>query len=205
MSTKTDTPVQSGPITLLGWILSYPHLTEAHIPPGGTTPRFGAELRLPKDHPNFDVEFAKVNGPVQAIKKDKETDKKVKIFPSGIAALKDGDDPAWEKRKEEHAGHWVMSANRAEKQGPPDAYGKKASAGVLSIAETNKLFYPGCIVNAKVGIYYTKNGGDHKIPASLELIQFAGDGERLAGGGGKADPSDLPDIDEEPADLPAGM
>lgn len=188
------------PLLLKNVILSYPKLTKAEKANGDDAgkPRFGAELRIPKsDTEAYNAIMERING----IKKEKEKGK-VKIFDSSLC-IKDGD--TWEKRKPEHAGFWILSSNRAEKQGPVPAYGKKASAGPLTIEETDKLFYPGCRVNVKVGFFFTDKGGA-KIPSSLELIQFAGDGERL-GGGSQASADDLPDIDddEDEDELPPGM
>lgn len=190
------------PLLIKGAILSYPKLTKAEKAKGDadSKPRFGAELRIPKSDT---AGHAAVMERIDAIKKDKEKSK-VRIFDSSLC-IKDGD--TWEKRKPEHAGFWILSSNRAEKQGPPPAYGKKASAGQLTIEETDKLFYPGCVVNVKVGFFFSDIGGA-KICSSLELVQFAGDGERLGGNGSQVSADDLPDIDDDEdddSDLPPGM
>lgn len=194
VSTNNDTNERKEPLLIKNAILSYPKLTKAEKARGDadSKPRFGAELRIPKS----DTEGHKaIMERINEIKKEKEKGK-VKIYDSNLC-IKDGD--TWEKRKPEHAGFWILSSNRAEKQGPPPAYGKKASAGALTVEETDKLFYPGCRVNVKVGFFFSDIGGA-KICSSLELIQFAGDGERLGGSGGHASADDLPDIEDEEDD-----
>jgi hypothetical protein len=191
-NTTTEKPV--GQITLLGWILSYPHLKDSHLPPGGTNKRFGAEFRLPKDHPNYEAELKKVQAEITRIKKDKEKGK-VKIFSADIC-LKDGD--TWEKAKDDQKGHMILSANRPDSQGRPKLVTrKKVDVPEADIVAT---FYPGCVVNAIVGIYHTSKGGGHKIPASLETVQFSTDGARLGGGGGTASLDDLPDLEDDESD-----
>lgn len=202
MSNNTNTETRRAPITLRNVVLSYPKLTKPEKAQGDpdSKPRYGAELRIPKS--DTDSHKAVMEW-INALKSDVEKDKKTKIYESSLC-IKDGD--TWEKRKPEHAGFWILSTNRAEKQGPPELYGKKASAGELSLEVAEKMFYPGCLVNAKVAFFFSSIGGA-KICSSLELVQFAGDGERLGGGGGKVGADDLPDIDEdeEEAELPPGM
>lgn len=125
---------------------------------------------------------------IEAVKK---ANPKVKWFASNIM-LKDGDTD--EKTLPEYAGHWFFTASRNEDQKRPDCYGKKVSAGKLSAEEVNDLFYAGCLMNLKVGIYKPK--GWDKVCASLEVAQFAGDGERLSGGN-RASTEGLEDIEEE--------
>lgn len=196
MSTKTENKPKNGnQITLLGLRLSHPKLTEAKAVEEGGAKRYGCELWIEKT-PEGKKEYEKANALIQGIKSSKEKDdRKVKIHKSNIC-LQDGDDENWERRRPEHAGHWVLSANRAESQDRPRALGKKKSAGDLSIEETRKLFYPGCYVNVVVSPFYTAKGGGHKIANVLEVIQFVRDGERL-GAGGEANIDDLPDIDDD--------
>lgn len=196
MSTKTEKP--KGQFTIKGAILSFPHFTEAHAATEGGALRFGAELRIPKSNTE---DVKKVQAFIDEIKKEQDKHK-VRIF-SGDICLKDGD--TWEKAREEHKGHWILSANKAAKQGPPDLYGRKHSAGKIpnetdaQKAAIEKMFYPGCIVNAVVNLYFTKKGGGAKIPATLDVVQFWADGDRL-GGAGQASLDDLPDADDDDSD-----
>lgn len=193
--TKSDKP--KGQFTIKGVILSYPHLTEAHKATPTSDPRYGAELRIPKTNVE---DYQKLRDFIDELKKAKEKEK-IRVFDSDIC-LKDGD--TFEKRKPEHAGFWLLSANKSEKQGPPDLYGRKHSAGKLpneSKPEKDaieKMFYPGLIVNAVVGIYFSSKGGN-KICATLEVVQKWQDGERL-GQGGSASLDDLPDAEDDEDD-----
>jgi len=167
--------------------LGYPKLfTASGIKNDATSkPRYGCQLYLPKS----DVKTCKA---VQA-----EIDRLSKVNFKGTKPkakdlfIKDGDG---EDGDENTAGHWIISANRAESQGRPQVIDRQRKP--IDSSESSKV-YAGCYVNALIGVYVPK--GWSKICASIEVVQFVKGGEPF--GGGRVDVDavmpELPDEDLE--------
>jgi len=155
--------------------------------------RYGLVVLIPKTDTEGKAKLDKAEASVKA------ANPKVKFLKSNLL-LKDGDTD--EKAEPEYAGYWFFSANRNEDQGPPDCYGKKKSAGKLSKDEVKNLIYSGCRLNVVVGVYKPKQWD--KVCASIEIVQFAGDGERL-GDGSSASADELPDIEDDEDDADDGL
>jgi len=150
--------------------LGYPKLWKAEgiKNDASSKPRYGCQLYLPKS----DTATCKA---VQA-----EIDRLSKVNFKGTKPkskdlfIKDGDG---EDGDENTAGHWIISANRAESQGRPQVVDR--SRKPIDSAESQKV-YAGCYVNGLIGIYVPK--GWSKICASIEVVQFVKDGEPFGAG-----------------------
>lgn len=165
--------------------LGYPKLYKAEgiKNDASSKPRFGCQLYVAKS----DTVTCKA---LQA-----EIDRLAKLKFKGVKPktkdlfIKDGDG---EDGDENTAGHWIISANRAESQGRPQVIDRQRKP--IDSSESNKV-YAGCYVNALIGIYVPSNWT--KICASIEVVQFVKDGEPF--GGGRVDVDavmpELPDED----------
>lgn len=167
--------------------LGYPKLFKAEGIKGDASskPRYGCQLYLPKS----DTATCKA---VQA-----EIDRLVKLNFKGVKPktkdmfIKDGDG---EDGDENTAGHWIISANRAETQGRPQVIDR--SRKPIDSSEANRV-YAGCYVNALIGVYVPK--GWNKICASIEVVQFLKDGEPFGGGRVNVD-AVMPELPDEDMD-----
>lgn len=87
-------------------------------------------------------------------------------------ALRDGDD---DDETEECRGHWILSANRAEKQGPPGVVDRKLKPITQERNQREEVVYAGCWVKAYVGLFVPS--GFVRISCGLEALQFIKDDE----------------------------
>lgn len=195
MSTKDETTKKPGHINLNYVRCSYLKIV---TPSAVASERGNPDARKRYDYtvmlPKTDAEgYAKVKAEVDRIVAEKK--KAGVIIKKANQLLKDGDD---EEANADYRGYWYFTAARSEDQGPPDVYGRKKAEGLIKPGHKDWP-YSGCRIHAKVGIYFTENGGA-KICASAELLKMAGDdtplGDRI-----KASVDDLPDDEEMSDDL----
>lgn len=167
--------------------LSFPKLWEAKAVAGdpNAKPRYGCQILLPKTDT---ATHAKLTA---------EIDRLAKLHFKGVRPkskdlfIKDGDG---EEGDEITAGHWVISANRAESQGRPLVIDRNRTP----LMPSDNKPYAGCFCNFLIGIYKPKNWT--KITASLEVVQFDKDGTPLGGGGGHANANVMPDLGDDESD-----
>jgi hypothetical protein len=181
MSTKT---LPEGQIMLQNCRLSFPKLFRAEGIKNDPTskPRFGCQFLLPKSD---EATKAKI---------DAEIARLTKLHFKGVKpkakdlAIRDGDG---EDGDENTAGHWVISANRAESQGRPQVVGRDRKPIDSSEAST---VYGGCYVNGLVAAFVPKNWP--KICFSLEIVQKTKDGPSF--GAPRAEAEDvMPELADE--------
>ena len=180
MSNKTA----NGQVLLPNVRLGYPTLWEAKAIKGdpNAKPRFGAQLYLSKDDKKTKV---KIDAEIKRLC-DEHFDGQVKS--KNISFLKDGDGDDGDANTE---GCWIISANRAASQGRPQVVDRNPN--VALIPEDGRP-YAGCHCNVLVAVYKPK--GWDKICASLEIVQFAADGEPF--GAGRVDAAAvMPGLDED--------
>ena len=96
------------------------------------------------------------------------------------------------KEYEGYEGMWYVSANRAEKDGPPAVVGRKGSADVVT--EADGIIYSGCHVNAVIEVW-CQSKKYTGIRATLNGVQFVKDGESF-GGTSRASADDFDALDE---------
>jgi len=159
------TTLQEGQILVPNARLSYPKLwtAEHYKNRTDTAKRFGCQILLPKSD---EATTAKINKRIHHLIKTELDGVKPK---SDNMCIKDGDG---ENGKPETAGCWVISANRAEKQGRPQIIDRKRQALVPDDGKP----YAGCWCNFLISIYVPK-GRDAQVCASLEVVQFTKDDE----------------------------
>lgn len=146
--------------------ISYPHLFEPFSGPDNGKPKYSAKFLIPKSNTALVKQIADA---IKALCAAEASDKKVP--PADKLCLRDGDLSG----KEEEAGHWTLSASD---DGRPVVVDQKRNPVVAE----DELFYPGCVVNAKVRLWYMSNKYGKRVPANLLGVQFVKDGPRLGSG-----------------------
>src|SRR3990167_4636160 len=153
--------------------LTFPQLFEAKQVNGQGEPKFSASFLLPKNHPQLPA----VNKAIMEAATAKWGPKALEVA-KGLKAtdrlpVHDGD------TKSTYDGYSGMYFINASNKIRPLSVG--ADRGQLSA--TDGKLYSGCYVNAVVEFWAQDNQFGKRVNASLLGIQFAKDGERLAGGG----------------------
>lgn len=151
-------------------------------------PYYSASFLLPKDHP--DLQKLR-DGIVKAAKAKWPTDWEAKLLEfkaKDKLPVHDGDVKAAKPYGAAYAGKLFLSARNNARTNPPipvfdnvtdPATGK---AREITAATDPKFPYSGSYVNVFVNLFgYSRDGGVG-IGASIAGVQFAKDGERLAGG-----------------------
>ena len=179
-------------ITLKGVRLSFPDLFTARAIEGGK-PRYSASFLIPKS------DKEQLNAVNKILKRITDEEFGGKSLPGDKLPIHDGDD----KEYDGYAGCYYVSAAKGADQGRVTVVDRNKSP---LTADDGKP-YPGCYVNAVVRFYplngkSTKkpNGFGKRICCSLEVVQFAKDGDAF--GAPKVDLDEaLPDMDDDNDDL----
>jgi len=116
---------------------------------------------------------------------------KGKVPKTSMLFIKDGDG---EDGDENTKGCWIISANRATKQGRPQVVDKD---GRTPIDSQDTKVYSGCRVNILIDVY--KPNGWDRICCGLEIVQWIGDDEPFGDGAVKA-ADVMPDLSDEDED-----
>ena len=181
-------------ITIKEARLSFPVLWTPEQFQGEGTPRYGCALLIAKDDPQVKAIKAAIHkaGEEKFGEKWKDTQWRKGLKNNGF---RDGD----EKEYDGYAGHYFISANRSEKQGPPKIVDRfKGDDGrFVQLAESDGRPYGGCYVNASVEFYGDSRYGK-AINCSLIALQYVRDGESFAGGSRFVE-DDFEDLGQDPA------
>ena len=174
--------LQEGQVLIPMARLGYPKLFKAESvkKDPASKARFGCQIYLPKS----DRTTAKA---VQA-EIDRLVKEKLKgVKPKGAdICVSDGDDGGDENTK----GHWIISANRAEKQGRPQVIDRNRTP----LTPDDNRPYAGCYCAFLISFFVPKDW--KKICASLEVVQFAKDGEPFGAGRVDVD-AVMPNLDDD--------
>ena len=176
--------LQQGQILIKNARLGYPKLWTPEAVKGdpNAKPRYGCAIYVPKTDTKFKAAF---DAEVDRIAKEKFKGVKPKAKD---LCIRDGDG---EDGDDNTAGYWIVSANRAEKQGPPQIVDRNPS---VNLRQHDPKMYAGCRCNFLVAIYVPQNWS--KVCASLEVVQFVDDDEPFGGGGVKA-AAVMPSLEED--------
>ena len=129
----------------------------------GKEGKYGATLLLDK---NDEDTYEAITEAIQ----EALTEAKVKI-PRDKWFLKDGDESEYDG----YGDHWSIKATNNSRPTLVDA---KAVQSTLEDA----LFYPGCYVNAQIGVWIQNNSYGKRVNANLYGVQFYKDGADFSGG-----------------------
>ena len=152
-------------VFIQGARLSYPHLTEARAIQPGDTPKFGAAILIPKNNPAVQELLAAAQQEI-AVKWPNGAPPTVKPLP-----LHDGaTHPSYSADPNMHQ-YMILSANSKDQPQFFDQDGNRIMDG--------SIFYPGCYVNALVGVYTYDMPTSKGAAAGLNGIGFLADGDRL--------------------------
>jgi hypothetical protein len=181
--------LQEGQVHIPEGRLSYPKLYEPKAAKGdpNSKPRYGCKILIPKSD---EATKAKI---------DKEIARLIKAHLKGVKPrssalpIVDGDG---EDGDEYSKGHWVLSANRAQSQGPPQVVDRQNKAIDSKNAST---VYAGCHCDFMVGFFFQSNWG--RICCGLEIVRKKRDGESFGAARQAAEEvmPELPDDEEEEA------
>jgi len=189
MSTKSALP--EGQLYIPPSVIGHPKLFSAEGIQNDPTskPRFGCQIYLKKTD---EATKAKIDADIARLTKLHLKGVKPK---SKDLFISDGDG---EDGDAHTVGCWIISANRAEKQGRPDIRKRENGANViLDSAEASEI-YGGAVCDFIISTFIPKNWGS-KICACLETVRKVKNGDRIGAARVDADEAmpDLPDEDED--------
>lgn len=155
--------------------LSFPDLWTAKQYNGEGPFNYGATFLLPKN----DKQVAAV---LKAMSDAAAEKWGAKAAPNLAAAranpqrcfMVDGETKAYDG----YAGHWALTAKRAQDKGPPLVLDLNRAP----ITSANGRVYAGCFVNCSIDVWAQDNSFGKGIRATLLGVQFAGDGAGFAAG-----------------------
>jgi hypothetical protein len=152
--------------------LTFPQLFEAKQVNGQGDPKFSGAFLIPRDHPQLKEIEAAINEAAKAKWGAKADAELKKLKAADRLPVHDGDAKS---DYEGYAGNFFVNASN--KIRPLVIDGNRAP-----LTASDGKPYSGCYVNAIVEFWAQDNQFGKRVNASLLGVQFARDGERLAGG-----------------------
>jgi hypothetical protein len=167
--------------------LSYPHLDKPFKKEGDKgVAKYGVVGLLPKD--THGAARKLINEEIDRVLKEN----KIKALAADKKFFRDGD----ESGKEEHEGHWTLSA-REERRPVLKEY----SDGELTVVEpedAKETFYGGCWGSLLIRIWFQNNNFGKRVNAGLSAVTKKGDDDSFGEGRiGDEDVDDAFDEDED--------
>jgi hypothetical protein len=153
--------------------LTFPQLFDAKQVNGQGDPKFSAAFLIPRDHPQIGAIKEAIKAAAEAKWGAKALEVLKALQASDKLALHDGDAKS---DYDGYAGNFFVNASNKIR---PLVIGPQREPLTASDGKP----YSGCYVNAIVEFWAQDNQFGKRVNASLLGVQFAKDGERLAGGG----------------------
>jgi len=151
--------------------LSYPHLDRPYKKEGDAgVAKYGVVALLPKDTHNAARKL--INEEIERVMQEN----KVRALASDKKFLRDGDD----SDKEEHNGHWTLSAR--EERRP---ILKEMTDGELTLVEpedAKETFYGGCWASLLIEPWFQNNKHGKRVNASLRAVTKKADDDSFGEG-----------------------
>ena len=157
--------------------LSFAHLFKPDDFNGSSKPKYKATFIIEDDAMTADIKTL-INHVASSC-----AELKGKKLGADKLCLRDGNEVSYGG----YEGNWYLTAAADRAPQVLDQHGAQ-------INDENKI-YSGCYVNGVVRIWPQANSYGTRVNATLEIVQFAHDGERF-GGGSRANASDWLDTDE---------
>jgi len=157
---------------------------------GDGKPRYGAEFYFDKEADKEAI--AQIKKAIKAAFEAKWPGEAVKLKFDNCA-LRDGDSDNCGRTGDLYKGHFYLSANRAESQGPVPVF-----RGQQQLLTDDGTIYGGCYVHAMIRFYAMEAAAGRQVNCSLEGIKFAAHGEKI--GAASATAKDFEDFDEDEDD-----
>ena len=152
--------------------LSYPNLYDKEKYKGEPTNNWSATLLLPKDRIETVKAFKSLaEATVAEVLGGKDKLPK-KLWFTDKCCMRDGD----LEDKEDYTDMWTIKASTNKRILTVDRFGDQVGQDDGD-DPYNGIFYPGCMVDAVVSIWYTEGYGH--IRTNLHVIRFRADGEKL--------------------------
>lgn len=157
--------------------MSYVHVFKAKAATEGGEPKFSVSLIIPKKDK---AGIAKINAAIKAAAEEgKATCFKGKMPKNLKLPLRDGDE---EREDEAYAKSYFLNASSKTRPGIVDENRDE----ILD----EEGFYSGCYGKASINFYPFSVNGNNGVAVGLNNLMFVKDGERLGGGGTKAEDED---------------
>ena len=172
--------------------LSFPSLFTPEAFEDGGSRRFGCALLVSKDDTeNVEaIEAAIDEAGIAKFGEAKWNDSKFRKTVK-MNGWRDGEDKSYDG----YEGHYFISANRSENNGPPTVVDRDRNR----IQESDGVIYGGCYVNAIVEFYGDDRYGK-AINCALGAVQFFKDGDAFSGGG-RVSPDEFEALDDDEEDM----
>lgn len=182
--------LSNGMIRVSNVRLSYPHLDKPYKKEGDAgEAKYGVVGLLPKDTHGAAKKL--IEDEIARVMKEN----KVKALAGDKKFLRDGD----ESDKEEHEGHWTLSAREARRP-----ILKEMSDGELSLVEpedAKETFYGGCWASLLIEPWFQNNKHGKRVNSSLRAVTKKADDDAF--GEGRISEEEVDDAFEDEEDFEA--
>lgn len=158
--------------------LSFPKLWKKEAATDDAKPKYGASFLMDPATPDGKRNVRACQQAIEAVMMEKFK-RKVTLKP-GREGMQDGDDVISDKTGEPYVGYEGMKVVTAKNDKKFPIVDRRKRP----VSEEDDVIYAGCYVNVVLRFYGIdgKEKGGNGIFASLEALQFAGDGEAFGGG-----------------------
>lgn len=168
----SDKPTNPYRIKLENVRLSYVHVDKAYKGKEDgpdKKAKYSCSMIFDKSNKAHMKQIAHIKSLMNAI----QVENKAKVGPDKLC-LRDGNT----KPDKEGYGDEVMFIS-ASNDDRPQCVNRRGK--LVDLAEVKETFYPGCVANVVITIWFQNNNYGKRVNASLECLQFVDNGERIGG------------------------